>query len=209
MRFRLFLVTVFFTLSACAGSAPIRIGALNSSNSPTNMDMTLLSKAMDARPDPSDKIGKHTISIFMIPGPIVIASGMHLDEAVALHTKTALEKTGYNVTMVDKIGENSTPTVIVQIDDLRNYEFTWLYPIGLLWGKMDMTIRIVDTEGNTTWKAQTRGHGGIWGSIFYMTGFGKRVKDDLTENLNQIIEICSSEEFKNALVSASNIASQY
>lgn len=203
MRFKIIIsLGLLVYLSACAGTAPINIGRLNSLQTANDMDITMLSKAVDARSGPSDKIGRHTISLLMIPGPSVFAEGTHLDEAVANHAITALKKAGYRVSTVFFLEDSEGPVLVVQIDDLRNYEFTWLYPIGVLWGKMDMTVLLMSPNGDTLWKAQTAGHGGMWGSFIYMTGFGTRVKSDLTANLNQIIEICSSSEFKQALIDA-------
>ncbi|MEW6615467.1 MAG: hypothetical protein AB1401_08395 [Thermodesulfobacteriota bacterium] len=39
-------------------------------------------------------------------------------------------------------------------------------------------------------------------SLFYMSGFTTRVKNDLTENMNQLIEVVSSKEFPEHLQKA-------
>lgn len=197
----LVLTTLLFFLG-CQGSTNVRIGKLRAPTKPVETSIFLLSKAVDARKKPSDKVGRHLISLLMIPGPSVVTDGPHLDEAVAGHAKTALETSGYTVTLVDKIEDAMGPVLVTQIDDIRNYNFTWLWPIGILWGKMDMTVLLMSPQEDILWEAQTKGHGGYWGSILYMAGFGTRVKSDLTANLNQVIEITSSDEFKYELQKA-------
>jgi len=193
------LAAVLF-LAACQYTTPIRIRErkLKLKGEPAATSIFLLSKAVDARKKPSDRVGKHLITLFMIPGPHVVAESVHLDEAVANHTKTALEIAGYTVTMVDRIEDALGPVLVVQIDDLRNYNYAYLWPISFIWGKMDTTVLIVSSQEEPLWKAQTKGHGGYWMNLVPW-GFGMRVKSDLTANLNQIIEICTSNEFKDEL----------
>ena len=194
------LAAVLF-LAACQYTTPIRIRErkLKLKGEPANTSIFLLSKAVDARKKPTDRVGKHLITFFMIPGPhVVAAGGVHLDEAVANHTKTALETAGYTVTTVDHIEDALGPVLVVQIDDWRNYNYGWIWPIAFIWGKMNATVLLVSPQEDMIWKAQTKGHGGYWMNLVPW-GFGMRVKSDLTANLNQIIEICSSNEFKDAL----------
>ena len=188
-------------LGGCQTHTAVNVGDLVAPKAPAARQVVLLSRATDARENPSDKVGRHTISLFTIPGPSVNSDGS-LEEAVGLHAKEALEKAGYRVLMVDRVEDAGGPVVAVQIDDLRNYSFTWLYPLGILWGKMTMSLIVLSPQGERLWSAQTEGHGGKGASFLYIAGFGGRVKSDLTENLNQIIEISSSEEFGRALEQA-------
>ncbi len=116
--------------------------------------------------------------------------------------KLALESAGYRVTPVERVSDAPAPVLVAQIDDLRNYQATWLYPLGILWGKMDMTLLLVSPQSDVIWKAQTDGHGGLMASFLYMSGFTTRVKHDLTSNLNQIVDIVASEQFKEVLRTA-------
>jgi hypothetical protein len=86
--------------------------------------------------------------------------------------------------------------VVVQIDDLRNYLFSWLYPIGIIWGKMQLSLHVLAPDGRELWTNTTEGHWGLMASLFYMSGFETRLQSDLKANLNQVIAMVSSEEFK-------------
>lgn len=101
--------------------------------------------------------------------------------------------------MVDHVDQARGPVLVVQIDDLRNYLFSWVYPIGIVWGKMELSLYLMNPDGKELWKGNAPGHGGFGGSFLYMAGFEGWVKSDLTANLNQVIEMVTSDEFKNAV----------
>ena len=200
-------VKVLVTIALCASlgcqtavSAGIDKSNLRSVGAPADMEIYLLSEAKDVRNQAVNQVGRHTISFFMIPGPRVTTIREPLVDAVANNTRRAVEVAGYRVQMVDKLREADAPVLVVQIDDLRNYNFTWIYPLGICWGKMEVSLHLMSPQGETLWTANTRGHGGFMASLLYMSGFGTRVKSDMEHNMNQVIEIVSSAEFKNQLV---------
>lgn len=170
--------------------------------SPANLNLNLLSRAKDVRSQGVNQVGRHTISLLMIPGPMVTTETEHLDEGISRNVKAALELAGYSVRVVDHVEQARGPVLVVQIDDLRNYLFSWLYPIGVVWGKMELSLHLMNPDGRELWTGNTPGHGGVGGSLLYMAGFEGRVKNDLTANLNQVIEMVSSDEFKYAVRTA-------
>lgn len=188
-------------LVGCQTAVPVRINkdALITPQSPVNLKVNLLSKAMDIRSAGADQVGRHTISLLMIPGPSVTSEREHLDEAVANQVREALELSGFAVTMVDRLEQAKGPVVVIQIDKLRNYLFSWLYPIGLVWGGMDLSVHLMSPDGRTLWMKNMDGNGGMMVSLLYMSGFETRVRSDLTENVNQILQVVTSEEFRVAL----------
>jgi hypothetical protein len=160
-----------------------------------NLKVTLLSKARDIRDKPRDQVGRH-LFLFM-PGPQVTPEDERLDRAIPRNVKMAFEISGYTVAMVDRLREATDPVVVVQIDDLRNYLFTApFYPLGVGWGKMRLSLHVLTPDGKELWIGTTEGHWGVMASLFYMSGFEMRVQSDLKANLNQIIAMISSEEFK-------------
>ena len=195
------LVSTYFSLVGCQTSVSVMVweDELVKPNTPANMQLNFLSKAQDVRTQAVDQVGRHTISLLMIPGPTVTTEREHLDDAIAKRVKSALQLCGYTINEVDKIKESKGPVLVVQIDDLRNYLFSWIYPLGLVWGKMELSLHLMSPEGKELWRANAEGHGGIMASLLYMSGFETRVTSDLTANVNQIIEIVSSEQFKNEL----------
>lgn len=199
---RLFLVgllCVMVPLGGCQTSVSVRVEGqdLERTVAPANLRVTLLSKAQDVRDKPRDQVGRHFF-LFM-PGPQVKPEDERLDRAIPKNVKTALEASGYAVTMIDRLREATGPVVVIQIDDLRNYLHTGIlppYPLGVGWGKMRLSVHVLTPDGKELWAGATEGHWGLMASLFYMAGFEMRVQSDLKANLNQIIAMVSSEEFK-------------
>lgn len=199
---RLILVGLLFLmlpLSGCQTSVSVQVEdqALERPTAQANLKVTLLSKARDIRDKPRDQVGRHFF-MFM-PGPQVKPDEERLDRAIPKNVKTALEASGYAVTVVDRLREATGPVVVVQIDDLRNYLHTGLflpYPLAVVWGKMRLSVHVLTPDGKELWAGATEGHWGLMASLFYMSGFETRVQSDLKANLNQIIVMVSSEEFK-------------
>jgi hypothetical protein len=132
----------------------------------------------------------------MLPAIQVTPEEGRLDRVIPQNVLAALQASGYTVTPVDKLRDASSPVVVVQIDELKNYLFSWFYPIGILWGEMELSLYLMTPDGKELWKGTTDGHSGIMGSLFYMCGFETRVQSDLKANLNQIIAMVTSDEFK-------------
>jgi hypothetical protein len=199
---RLFLVgllCVMVFLGGCQTSISVLVEDqdLVRTVAPANLKVTLLSKAQDVRDKPRDQVGRHFF-LFM-PGPQVKPEDERLDRAIPKNVKTALEASGYAVTMIDRLHESTGPVVVIQIDDLRNYLHTGIlppWPLGVGWGKMRLSVHVLTPDGKELWAGATEGHWGLMASLFYMTGFEMRVQSDLKANLNQIIAMVSSEEFK-------------
>lgn len=202
---RLFLLgflLLMVSLGGCQTSVSLRVEGqdLAKPTAPANFKVTLLSKARDVRDKPRDQVGRHFF-LFM-PGPQVTPEEERLDRAIPSNVKTAFEVSGYTVAMVDRLREATGPVVVVQIDDLRNYLHTGLfppYPLGVGWGKMRLSLHVLTPDGKELWTGPTEGHWGVMASLFYMSGFEMRVQSDLKVNLNQIIALISSEEFKKQL----------
>ncbi|MCX7113049.1 MAG: hypothetical protein NTX45_23620 [Proteobacteria bacterium] len=205
--FLTFVLPTQFVLVGCQMNVPIDIYKedIIKPNTRTDSKLTILSKAKDARSQAPDQVGRHTISLLMVPGITVSAEPEeHLDEAIVNRLNESLSSVGYNVSLVDRVKDSNSPVLVVQIDDLRNYLFSWGYPLGIVWGKMELSLHLMSPHGTELWKANLEGHGGIMASLIYMSGFGTRVKSDLTANINQAIEAISSEEFRKALQSKEN-----
>ena len=200
MSRRLFVVVVLcFYLIGCQTTVPVRIKELKEPAQKVDMEIVMLSEAIDVRPNPSDRVGKHTISVLMIPGPGVFTKGAHLDEAIAGHCRTALEKAGYRVSMVDYLEDGDGPVLTVQIRMVRNYSFTYLYPLGIVFGRAKLALALMSPGGEVLWEKQVKPHGGGMVSLLYISGFGTALKTELTAIFNDIAEIPTSDEFAAAL----------
>ncbi|TAJ10257.1 MAG: hypothetical protein EPO61_03150 [Nitrospirae bacterium] len=183
-------------LGGCQTSVSVRVEdeVLAKPAAPANLKVTLLSKARDIRDKPRDQVGRHFF-LFM-PGPQVKPEDERLDRAIAKSVKTALEVSGYSVATIDRLRDATGPVVVVQIDDLRNNLFIFPYPLAAGWGKMRLSLHVLTPDGKELWADVTEGHWGVMAALFYMAGFEMRVQSDLKANLNQIIAMVSSEEFK-------------
>jgi hypothetical protein len=188
-------------MNGCQSSVSVRVDGndLAKPAKPAGQKIALLSRANDIRSKPRDQVGRHTFSVVMLPAIQVTPEEGRLDRVISQNVSTALQVSGYTVTTVDKLRDATDPVVVVQIDDLRNYLFSWLYPIGVLWGRMELSLHLMTPEGKEIWTGATKGHSGFMGSLFYMSGFETRVQSDLKANLDQIIDIVSSDEFRRQL----------
>lgn len=183
----------------CQTTVPIRLGNLPGQATATGKTVTMLSKAADARSNPSDQVGRHTISVFMIPGPGVYARGGHLEDVIATHCRTGLQKAGYAVTTVDRVADASGPVLVPQLNYVRNYCFTWLWPLGLTFGKMRLSLILFSPRQEVLWKSDLDGRSGFGVSLVYMAGFGTATKMEMTGSVKEVMEVCSSPEFLAAI----------
>lgn len=192
------LLFLTIPLNGCQTSVAVRVedSELTKPTAPAGLKIALLSRAKDVRSKPRDQVGRQTVSLPMLPGIQVTPEEGRLDRVIPRSVQSALQVSGYTVTLVDKLRDATDPVVVVQIDDLRNYLFSWLYPLGIVWGRMELSLQVMTPDGKELWKGKTEGHSGLMASLFYMSGFETRVQSDLKANLNQIIAMVSSDEFK-------------
>jgi hypothetical protein len=202
------LIISVFILVGCQTTIPITVDRdkLMKPTSPPNIKLTMLSQAKDARSGyATSQVGRHTLSILMIPTFRTTSDNESLESGIANRTKEILTSLGYTVSTVDKLNESKYPVLVIQIDYLRNLLFSWLYPLGLTWGHMQLSLHLMTPSGEELWKANLEGGSGIMPSLFYMCGFESRVRDDLTENENQLIKEISSNEFTAQLKKAQSV----
>lgn len=201
LRLLLCLIVSMFVLVGCQSTIPIAVhqDKLIKPASPANLKFTMLSKAKDVRTQAINQIGRHTISLLMIPGIMVITENEHLEDAIVNRIRESLTSLGYTVSIVEKLDQAKGPVVVIQIDSLKNYLFSWIYPLGITWGKMELSLHLMSPDAKELWTANLEGGSGIMPSFLYMSGFETRVKDDLTANVNQIAEVISSREFAEQL----------
>lgn len=183
-------------LSGCQTRVPVRVDRedLIKPAAPAGLKVTLLTRAWDVRDKPKNHLGRHMF--FGLPGPQVIPENGQLDRAIPVAVGTALEAAGYAVTVVEHLREAAGPVVVVQIDDLRNYLFALPWPIGWGWGRMQLSVHLVAPDGQELWAAKAQPNWGMMGSLVYMAGFGMRVNSELEDNVNQILGLISTEDFR-------------
>ncbi|GJL53570.1 MAG: hypothetical protein NPIRA02_07020 [Nitrospirales bacterium] len=183
-------------------SALVDRDELIKSANPASMKVNLLATARDVRPSQGNHAGRHTFTLFMIPTFEVKVQNGALNQTIPAYLKEGLESSGYDVTMVNELSQADGPSLVVQIDELKNNLFSWLYPLGIVTGGAKFCLALVDSDGKTMWVRETEGNSGVMLSLLYMSGFETRVKDDLTTNLSQMLQIVGSDEFKSVLRNA-------
>jgi len=194
VRFMLLCVLIL-PLNGCQTRVAVQVPdyQLTKPPVPSDIKVTLLSKARDIRDKPRNQIGRHFFIV--LPGPQVEPREGPLDRDIPKAVQQALEVAGYTVTMVDRLHDAPGPVVVAQIDDLRNYSFAF-YPLGIGRGRMQLSLHVVTSDGKELWSGKTNPNGGMIISGFYMSGFITRIHQDLKDSLNQIVAMASTEEFK-------------
>jgi hypothetical protein len=165
------LVASGLFFGGCQMAIPIAVDRdnLTKSTSPANMKLTMLSQAKDARTGYAvNQVGRHTWSLLMIPGFKVQTENESLESGIANRIRETLTSLGWKVSTVDKLNESQDPVVVIQIDTLRNLLFGWIYPLGLTWGHMQLSLHLMSPNGEELWKANLEGGSGIMPSFLYI-----------------------------------------
>lgn len=186
--------------SGCATTARVQSSSMQQQDNARGVKLSVLAKATDARENASDQVGRHTISVFMIPGPGVFSGGGHLDDAVGQVAIKGLREAGYTVSVVNDIAESGGPTLGIQMDMIRNYSFTWLYPLGLTFGKTQLSPVLFGSDGSVLWQGKATGSG-FCPSLLYICGFTTAIKSEMTGAMKEIVTQLGSQEFRAALTS--------
>lgn len=192
----LLVLCLLAPVSGCQTKVPVRVDRedLVTPAAPAGVKLTLLTRAWDVRDKPRNHLGRH---MFLgLPGPQVVPENGQLDRAISQAVGTALEASGYGVTVVEHLREAAGPVVVVQIDDLRNYLFALPWPIGWGWGRMQLSVHLVAPDGREIWTARAQPNWGMMGALVYMAGFGMRVNSELEDNVNQILALISTDDFQ-------------
>ena len=194
-----FLVIPFFAviMSGCATTARITADKMPKLDNPRPENLTVLANATDARRHRSDQVGRQTFSIFMIPTFLVL-SDISIDKAVGDVFVTALKESGYNVETIDNIADASGPVLTVQIDSINNYLFSWVYPLGLTFGKARFTPVLFGNDDKVLWSGKPASAMGFCPSLLYMCGFDTSLQTEVSSILRDIIQQINTPEFAEA-----------
>jgi len=190
-------VSVLFILalsSGCATTARLTADPMPRLSNPTPKNLTVLAEATDARRNRSDQVGRHTFTVFMIPTFGVFAEDP-VEKMVGGLFVEALKQSGYQVNTVEKLGEASGPVLSVQTDSIRNYLFSWLYPLGLTGGRAQLTPVLFGNDGKILWKGRSCAAWGGCPSLIYMCGFDTSLNLEMSSIMRQIMNQINSKEF--------------
>jgi len=120
---------------------------------------------------------------------------------IARQVKEALESVGYQITLAEAPDSDLLPTNIlkVQINEFYFKNYSWFAPLFFTWGNIALTLTLENHEGKVLF-ARTFQQKGDSNRPFE-GGFDVAIKEAMTEILNQIVKVSSTEEFRQALKS--------
>ena len=186
--------------SGCATTTTITADTMRRMENPTPKNLTVFSEAKDGRRNKSDQVGRQTFTVFAIPTFGVFSEDQVEMIAGALFVE-ALKQSGYEVNIIEKLGEAKGPVLAVQVDSMHNYLYSWFYPLGITVGRAQMTPMLLDKEGKTLWKGYPCAGWGGCPSLLYMCGFDTSINSEMTTILTKIMYQLNNQEFIQAISS--------
>jgi len=156
-------------------------------------------QADDRRENPG-RIGQNTATLFAIPnGSVETTNPVGIE--VVMQVKEALESAGYQITLAEAPYSAPLPTNIlkVQINEFHFKNYSWFAPLFFTWGNIALTLTLENHEGKVLFARTFQQSGNSYRP--FEGGFDVAIKEALTEILNQIVKVSTTEEFRQALKS--------
>ncbi len=164
-------------------------------------DHIVMQKQADDRRENPGRIGHLNATLFAIEaGSVETTSPLPIE--IVMQVKEALESTGYQITLADAPHAAPLPSTIlkIQIDEFYFKNYSWFWPLFFTWGNIALTLTLENHEGKALFAKtfqQSRNFTNF--SFFPQPLFDVAIKETLTEILNQIVNVSSTEEFRQAL----------
>jgi len=185
--------------TGCATTARIESRRVSGISNPKVEKLTVLAQATDARRHKSDQIGRHTFTIFMIP-TFGVYSEEQVEKVMGNIFVETLKQSGYEVAVVNSLDEATGSVLVLQLDSIHNYLFSWLYPLGLTFGRSQMTPVLFNRDGDSLWRGTPTVGWGFCPSVVYMCGFNTSIKSEVTSVMKKIVnKELQKESFLDAL----------
>jgi hypothetical protein len=163
-------------------------------------DHIVMQEQADDRRENPGQIGQKTATLFAIPnGSVETTNPVGIE--VVMQVKEALESAGYQITLAEAPYSGPLPTNIlkVQINEFHFKNYNWLAPLFFTWGNIALTLTLENPEGKVLFSKTFQQSGNSYRP--FEGGFDIAIKEALTEILNQIVNVSSTEEFRQALKS--------
>jgi len=113
--------------------------------------------------------------------------------------RDALTVAGYTTQLAD--GQKPEPVLKAHVNNVRFNNYTWLAPLIITWGSIDVTLRLEAADGQVHWERSFEGSGR---SFNITDGFNVSASRSVTELADSMVEAFSTEEFNAALIGAAN-----
>ena len=163
-------------------------------------DHIVMQKQAEDRREAPGRIGHKTSTLFAIEsGSVETTNPVGIE--IAMQVKEALESVGYQITLAEAPYSDPLPTNIlkVQINEFYFKNYSWFAPLFFTGGNIALTLTLENHEGKVLF-ARTFQQKGDSNRPFE-GGFDVAIKEAMTEILNQIVKVSSTEEFRQALKS--------
>jgi len=163
-------------------------------------DHIVMQRQAEDRREVPGRIGHKTATLFAIEsGSVETTNPVGIE--IAMQVKEALESVGYQITLAEAPYSDPLPTNIlkVQINEFYFKNYSWFAPLFFTWGNITLTLTLENHEGKVVF-ARTFQQKGDSNRPFE-GGFDVAIKEAMTEILNQIVKVSSTEEFRQVLKS--------
>lgn len=210
-RYTVMGVILILGNGACVGVGGERIPVMHDSLSTPERQFSdgivVERPAQDLRSNTS-RVGRATITVFAITSGSVKTKDPVTD-AVVEQIKDAFEAGGYHVTVADKDHARvaNAPIVEVSIEDFYFRNYNWLWPIVPTWGGIELGLTVSQANGTVVYQRSFRGKG----SSLCLSGhcaFKAATRQAMTELLNEIAVVSTTQEFRSALATPGGGASR-
>jgi hypothetical protein len=163
-------------------------------------DHIVMQRQAEDRREVPGRIGHKTATLFAIEsGSVETTNPVGIE--IAMQVKEALESVGYQITLAEAPYSDPLPTNIlkIQINEFYFKNYSWFAPLFFTWGNIALTLTLENHEGKVVF-ARTFQQKGDSNRPFE-GGFDVAIKEAMTEILNQIVKVSSTEEFRQVLKS--------
>ena len=94
--------------------------------------------------------------------------------------------------------------LLVSIDEFHFKNYNWLWPYVPTWGLIGLTLSVRDANGDISFERSFTGKGRSH-CLSGNCAFTGATKDAMTRLLDQIVEACSTPDFRDALSEAPDV----
>jgi len=113
--------------------------------------------------------------------------------------RDALTAAGYTTRLAGS--QMLGPVLKAHVNNVRFNNYTWLAPLIITWGSIEVTLRLEAADGQVHWERSFEGSGRSFNII---DGFNVSATRSVTQLADSMVEAFSAEEFNAALIGAAN-----
>lgn len=158
-----------------------------------------MSRAAEDGRDKKSRIGRATFTVFAITSGNIKTQRPITDE-VAGQVADALRTAGYEVNLVDGASQPgaTSPVLVVKIEEFYFRNYNWLWPIVPTWGDIKLGLRVERPDDTYAFTRSVTGDGNSL-CLLGECAFRNATKEAMTEALNKVTEVVTSDEFRTAM----------